>query len=212
MTKAQPRRRKDSRPAELLDAALDVFAEKGFAAARMDDIAARAGAAKGTIYLYFPSKEAVFEALVRTAIVPNLERAEAIADRHDGPIGPLLRQLIAMLTEILREQRIVVLPRLIIGEIHRFPDLTRFYKANVLDRGLGLIARMHRRGVERGEFRQQDSDAVARLVVAPILLMAIWRTVFAPHSDEPFDPAPILAAHAETLLRGLAADPQEAPK
>ena len=76
---ALPRRRKDTRPAELLDAALDVFAEKGFAAARMEDIAARAGAAKGTLYLYFPSKEAVFEALVRTLIVPNLDRAEAVA-------------------------------------------------------------------------------------------------------------------------------------
>src|SRR6478735_5344216 len=86
-----PRRRKDTRPAELLDAALDVFAEKGFADARMEDIAARAGAAKGTLYLYFASKEAVFEALVRTLIVPNLDRAEGIAADHTGPVGPLLR-------------------------------------------------------------------------------------------------------------------------
>ena len=90
-----PRRRKDTRPAELLDAALAVFAEKGFAAARMEDIAARAGAAKGTLYLYFPSKEAVFEALVRTLIVPNLDRAEAVAAAHAGPVAPLLRQAAA---------------------------------------------------------------------------------------------------------------------
>ena len=114
-----------------------------------------------------------------------------------------------MLTEILRNSRIVVLPRLIIGEVHRFPDLARFYKENVLDRGLGLIARLHRRGVESGEFRPEDSDAVARLVVAPVLLMAIWRTVFAPLSDEVFDPAPVLNAHVETLLHGLSAVPQE---
>ena len=87
-----PRRRKETRPAELLDAALEVFAEKGFAAARMEDIAARAGAAKGTLYLYFPSKEAVFEALVRSLIVPNLDRAEAIAADHAGPVAPLLRR------------------------------------------------------------------------------------------------------------------------
>ena len=173
MTKPQPRRRKDARPAELLDAALEVFAEKGFAAARMEDIATRAGASKGTIYLYFPSKEAVFQALVQSMIIPNIAQAEAIADQYDGQIAPLLRQLFGLLTEILRNSRIVVLPRLIIGEVYRFPDLARFYKENVLDRGLGLIARLHQRGVESGEFRPEDSDAVARLVVAPVLLMAI---------------------------------------
>jgi AcrR family transcriptional regulator len=201
-----PRRRKDARPAELLDAALDVFAEKGFAAARMEDIAARAGAAKGTVYLYFPSKEAVFEALVRSAIVPNIERAEAMAAAHRGPVAPLFRQLMALLATVVRDARIVVIPRLLIGELYKFPELARFYQRHVLERGLGLIARVHRRGVASGEFRPQDSDAVARLVVAPVLLMAIWRTVFAPHDDRPFDPAPVLQAHADTLLRGLAAD------
>lgn len=199
-----PRRRKDARPAELLEAALEVFAEKGFAAARMEDIAARAGAAKGTIYLYFPSKEAVFEALVRSAIVPNLERAEALAAEHRGPVAPLLRELMGLLESMIRDSRLVVLPRLMIGELYKFPGLARFYRTTVIDRGLGLIAAMHRKGVEQGEFRPEDSDAVARLVVAPVLLMAIWRTVLAPHSDEPFDPAPVLRAHVEILLRGLA--------
>ncbi|MGD9509735.1 MAG: TetR/AcrR family transcriptional regulator [Geminicoccaceae bacterium] len=200
-----PRRRKDTRPAELLDAALTVFAEKGFAAARMEDIAARAGAAKGTLYLYFPSKEAVFEALVRTLIVPNLDRAEALVAEHRGEVAPLLRQLIELLIGVVRDDRIVVLPRLLIGELYRFPELARFYRANVVDRGLGLIAGLHRRGVASGEFRPQDSTAVARLVVAPVLMMAIWRAVFAPHEPDPFNPAPVLQAHIETLLRGLAA-------
>src|SRR5687767_15151188 len=173
------RRRKDARPAELLEAALDVFAEKGFTAARMEDIAARAGAAKGTVYLYFPSKEAVFEALVRTRIVPNIERAEALVAEHQGPVAPLFRQLLAVLAVVVRDARIVVLPRLLIGELYRFPELARFYKANVLDRGLGLIAGVHRRGVATGEFRPQDSDAVARLVIAPVLLMAVFKTVLA---------------------------------
>jgi AcrR family transcriptional regulator len=203
------RRRKETRPAEVLEAALEVFAEKGYAAARMEDIAVRAGAAKGTIYLYFPSKEAVFEALVRSTIVPNIERAEALAAGHQGPVGPLFRQLIGILAALIRDSHLVVLPRLMIGELYKFPELARFYKTNVIDRGLALIAAMHRRGVERGEFRPQDSEVVARLVVAPVLLMAIWRTVFAPHVDEPFDPGPVLEAHGEILLRGLAASPEE---
>lgn len=202
-----PRRRKEARPAELLDAALDVFAAKGFAAARMEDIAAAAGAAKGTIYLYFPSKEAVFEALVRTAIVPNLERAEMLAERHAGPVGPLLLAFMGIVAEIVRDSRLVVLPRLIIGELHRFPELRRFYRRTVIERGLALIARMHRRGVEAGEFRPQDSETVARLVVAPVIFAAIWQTVFAPCDEAPFDPGPLLRAHAENLLRGLAAEP-----
>ena len=203
MTKL-PRRRKDTRPAELLDAALAVFAEKGFTAARMEDIAAQAGAAKGTLYLYFPSKEAVFEALVRTLIVPNLDLAEAAAASHRGPIAPLLRRAAPLLAAIIRDGRLVVLPRLLIGELHRFPELARFYEATVVDRALGLIARLHRQGVETGEFRRQDSEAVARLVVAPMLMLAVWRAVFAPHEAEPLDPARVLDAHVETLLRGLA--------
>src|SRR3712207_4514991 len=96
-----PRRRKDTRPAELLEAALEVFAEKGFTAARMEDIAARAGAAKGTVYLYFASKEAVFEALVRTRILPNIEHAEVLVAGHEGPVAPLFRQLLAVLAVVI---------------------------------------------------------------------------------------------------------------
>lgn len=204
-----PRRRKDARPTELLDAALAVFAEKGFAAARMEDIAARAGAAKGTLYLYFPSKEAVFEALVRGIVVPNIERAEAAAAAHDGPIAPLLRELMAAAAGIVRDSDLATLPRLLIGELHKFPDLARFYRTEVIDRALALIAGLHRRGVERGEFRPQDSELVARLVVAPVLLAAIWRTVLIPAGEVPADPWPLLALHAEALLRGLGPGPED---
>ncbi|MFZ1429602.1 MAG: TetR family transcriptional regulator [Geminicoccaceae bacterium] len=202
-----PRRRKDARPGELLEAALAVFAEKGFAAARMEDIAARAGAAKGTLYLYFPSKEAVFEALVRSAVVPNIERAEALADAHVGPVAPLLRQLMEVAAAMVRDSRLAVMPRLLIGELYKFPALARFYRMEVIDRALGLVARLHRRGVEAGEFRPQDSDAVARLVVAPVLMMAVWRTVLAQRDEQTIDPALVLQTHVDILLRGLAAEP-----
>lgn len=201
------RRRKDERPRELLDAALALFAEKGFAAARMEDIAAHAGVAKGTLYLYFSSKEAVFEALVRSAVVPNIERAEALADAHVGPVAPLLRQLMVAAAAMVRDSRLAVMPRLLIGELYKFPALARFYRAEVVDRALGLVARLHRRGVEAGEFRPQDSDAVARLVVAPVLMMAIWRTVLAQPDEPTIDPALVLQTHVDILLRGLAAEP-----
>ena len=170
----------------------------------MEDIAARAGAAKGTLYLYFPGKEAMFEELVRRLIVPNLDRAEELAASRPGPVAPILRELLEMLGTLVRDPRVVVLPRLLIGELHKFPSLARFYKATVVDRGLALLAQLHRRGVASGEFRPQDSEAVARLVIAPILLLAIWRSVFASQEAEPFDPARVIEAHVETLLRGLA--------
>lgn len=200
-----PRRRKETRAAELLEAALDVFAEKGFAAARMEDIAARAGVAKGTVYLYFPSKEAVFEALVRSVVIPNIARAERLAAEHDGPVAGLLRRLVVMVGALIRDTRLPVLPRLLIGELHKFPELARFYRTEVVDRALALVAQMHRRGVANGEFRPQDSDVVARLVVAPILTMALWRAVLALNDEQPFDPTPVLEAHVDVLLRGLAA-------
>ena len=200
-----PRRRKDTRPAELLDAALAVFAEKGFAAARMEDIAARAGAAKGTLYLYFPSKEAVFEALVRTMIVPNLALAEAALAEHRRTGRAAAATGRPVLAALIREGRLSVLPRLLIGELYKFPELARFYKDHGGRPGPVADCRRTRRGVERGEFRPQDSEAVARLVVAPLLLTAVWRAVFARYEDEPFDPARVLDAHVDTLLRGLAA-------
>ena len=98
-----------------------------------------------------------------------------------------------------------MLPRLLIGELHKFPELARFYRTEVVDRALALVAQMHRRGVANGEFRPLDSDVVARLVVAPILTMALWRAVLALHDEQPFDPTPVLEAHVDVLLRGLAA-------
>src|SRR5690242_17692239 len=199
-----PRRRIDARPSELLEAALDVFTEKGFAGARMEDIAARAAVSKGTIYLYYPSKEAVFEALVRSAILPNLERAEALAAAPGrAAASAMLRQLLAQFATLIEDRRLRQFPRLIIGEAGNFPEMARFYRANVIDRGLALIARIHRLGVERGEFRPEDSKTVARLVVAPMLMAAIWKTVFAAPTDEPFDATAFLGTHAEILLRGL---------
>jgi hypothetical protein len=146
----------------------------------------------------------LFEALVRTLIVSNLDRAEALVAAHRGPAAAALRELLLLLGGLVRDARVVLLPRLLIGELHRFPELARFYKTSVVDRGLALFAGLHRRGVASGEFRPQDSEAVARLAIAPVLLLAIWRAVFAPHEAEPFDPARVLGAHIETLLRGLA--------
>jgi AcrR family transcriptional regulator len=200
---ARWRRRKDARPQEILDAALAVFAEKGFAAARMDDIAARAHVAKGTIYLYFPSKEAVFKALVQNKLVSELARFAGMARDHHGAIGPLLADVLRAIGRFLTTSNLVVLPKIVIAEAGNFPDLARIYRAEVAERGLALFGGLLRAGMARGEFRDIPLPHAVRLCIAPLLLAAIWRTTFAPLDSEPYDYEGLIEAHIATLLRGL---------
>jgi len=206
---ARPRGRpaKENRSRDILAAALAVFAEKGFAAARLDDIAARAEVSKGTLYLYFDSKEALFEALVRAAVLPNLERLEGLVTAWNGSSAALLRQMLGVLTGVLREGRITAFPKLIIAEATTFPHLARLYREQVAERGLKLIAGVMERGVASGEFRPVDPTAAARLFIAPVLFIAIWRVTFAQFDDRKLDEAALLATHADLLIRGLLAHP-----
>ncbi len=170
------RRRKEARPKEILAAALALFAERGFAATRLDDVALRAGVTKGTLYLYFPNKEELFEAVVRQALVPNLERGEALLDEADEPAALLLERLMRSWAELALSPAGAI-PKIIISEAGNFPELARFYREEVVDRGIGLMRRVLRLGVERGEFRaprrprQRGSlhlcAAAARNAVAP---------------------------------------------
>jgi len=207
---ARWRRRKDARPQEILDAALSVFAEKGFAAARMDEIATRAGVSKGTIYLYFESKEAVFRALVQGTLVRRVSDMAAIIRDHKGPIAPLLRELLLRLGHFLTTSDLVVLPKMVIAEAGNFPDLARIYREEVVERGLGLFSGLLQAGIARGEFRKLPVHHAVRLCIAPLLLAAIWRTTFAALDPSPYDYAGLIEAHVSTLLRGLQPEERDA--
>src|SRR5262245_29407033 len=160
---ARWKRRKAARPAEILDAALACFAERGFAATRMDDVAARAGVTKGTVYLYFQTKEELFKALVRTQLVPNIERLEQIT-AQDVPASELIERLLAVWAGHIVPSPVSVLPKLMIAEAGNFPDLAKFYLEEAAHRGLALLRSILRRGVESGEFRPLDVDHVAYCV------------------------------------------------
>ncbi len=198
------RPRKVAGPEELLAAALRVFSERGFAASRLDDVAREAGISKAALYLYFESKQALFEALVRSAVLPNVERLEALVAGWQGSAADLLRSLVRAIARIVVDSDVSAFPKLIIAEASNFPDLAKLYRSAVIERVLGLVASIVRRGIERGEFRRTDADLAARLVIAPVLLSAIWKTCFARHDSQPFDPAPLLELHVDTLVRGLA--------
>jgi AcrR family transcriptional regulator len=203
---ARWRRRKEARPQEILDAALTVFAEKGFAAARMDDIAARAGVTKGTIYLYFDSKEAVFKTLVRESIGDTLTRVTGEANRLEGSATDMLRAILRIIGHFMRTSDRVVLPKIVIAEFGNFPELARFYREEVVEKGLAALGSVIAHGIARGEFRDIAPEHAARLCIAPILLAAVWRTTFAKIDTTPYDLEGFIETHIDVLLRGLAAE------
>jgi AcrR family transcriptional regulator len=197
-------RRKDARPQEILDAALTVFAEKGFAAARMDDVARRAGVSKGTVYLYFPSKEELFKSLVRVAIGGTLEQVSVYTESFSGPARELLVSVLRTIGTVMRTSDRIVLPKIILAEAGNFPELVRFYRFEIIEKGIRLFRGIVARGIAQGEFRDVAPEHVARLCVAPLLLGALWRATFAPFDPEPYDIEALIETHIDVLLRGLA--------
>ena len=198
------RRRKDARPEEILAAALESFAERGFAATRLEDVAARAGISKGTLYLYFGGKEELFEAVVRARLLPNLERLETLTATFDGPSAELLERLLLTIAGVV-SSRVGAIPKLVIAEAGNFPDLARFYLDQVVRRGLRLIGTILRRGIERGEFRPVDVDHTVFCVIAPMLLAALWKNSLEPHDAAPLDAQALARVLLDLLLRGLEA-------
>ncbi|MCC7254040.1 TetR/AcrR family transcriptional regulator [Hyphomicrobium sp.] len=182
----------------ILRAALSVFAERGFESARLDDVAARAGVAKGTLYLYFDDKEKLFEEVVQSEVSPILDRIGALASARDMPIEKILEALFQVFEkEVLGTERKHLL-RLIIAEGPRFPHIAELYFRNVIGRAMPLISRMAAQAVVRGELQ---SDALVRfpqLVGAPLLFAVVWDSMFA--RLQPLDVAGFFAAHRETLV------------
>lgn len=186
---------------------MEVFAERGFAAARLEEVAARAGVGKGTLYLYFPSKDELFKAVIRAAILPNLEQAEAMVGSAGGPCFPLLERLLRMVARLVATTRMAVIPRLVIAEAGNFPELAAFYHREVIRRGFGVVAALLRRGIESGEFRPMPIDPNVRLIVAPLLMSAVWRTSFdGVDGEPPLDVSALVEVHIGNLRRVLLRD------
>jgi AcrR family transcriptional regulator len=202
------RRRKEARPGEILDAALALFTERGFAATRLDDVALRAGVTKGTLYLYFPNKEELFEAVVRQALVPNIASGEALLDETDAPAAVLLERLLRSWAGLARSPAGAI-PKIVMAEAGNFPELARFYCEEIVDRGIALVRRVLRLGIERGEFRAPDDlDSTVRCICAPFVLAMMWRHSFGRHEEtDRFDPEAICNAQLKLLLNGLAVTP-----
>jgi AcrR family transcriptional regulator len=198
------RRRKEARPGEILGAALACFAERGFAATRLDDVAQRAGVTKGTVYLYFPNKEELFKAVVAQALVPNLERGEALLSEAGDPqsAAALLAALIRGWAELARSPASAI-PKIVVSEAGNFPDLARFYREEVVYRGMALFRRVLQIGIASGEFRDVNIDDAVPCIVAPLLLAMLWRHSLGRHGPAGFDLDALCRTHLQLLLDGL---------
>lgn len=168
------RRQPEARPKQILAAALEVFGERGLAAARLDDVAKRAGVSKGTIYLYFPNKEELFREMVRDIVVGQIEIAEKLVRESDGTPTETLVAFMKHYWERVRGPQFGPLFRLVNAEIHNFPDLARFYAEEVVARNQQLIAGIIERGIDAGEFRPIDPYLGSRMLSATFVMHGLW--------------------------------------
>ena len=175
---AEPRWRRlpEERPAQILNAALAVFGERGLAAARLEDVAKRAGLSKGTIYLYFPNKEELFREMVRHTVVSHIVEREQQISAAEGSAAEVLTQFMRSYWKFIRSEQFAPLFRLIHAEIHNFPDLAVFYSDEVVARSHRLLGALIERGIESGEFRPVDPAVAARMVTAPFVMHGLWCT------------------------------------
>lgn len=200
------KRRKEARPQELTAAALDLFVEKGFAATRLDEIAARAGVSKGTVYLYFSSKEDLFKAVVREGVVPRIAEAEKRLERHEGSASELLREIMLAWWALIGSTKLGGLPKLMISEARNFPELARFYHDEVIKRAAALVATMLERGIASGEFRAMDVRAAVHISFAPLIMRPVWQRSLACCDNEQVPDDIYIPEAIEFILRGLRRD------
>ncbi len=201
---APPRkRRKEARPSELTAAALGLFVEKGFAATRLEEVAQRAGVSKGTLYLYFDSKEALFKAVIQEGIVPALVEGEARLTRHAETSFELLEDLLGIIWARIGETAYAGIPKLIVGEAGNFPEVAQFYYENVIRRRRALVGAALERGMASGEFRDMDIETTIEVVIAPVLMLLIWRFSMASCMGKVIDPREYMAIHGDLLRQGL---------
>lgn len=197
------RRRKEERPGDICRAALELFAEKGFAGAKIEEIAARAGLSKGAVYLYFPTKEDIFRAVVRQTVVPNVEAIEQALSASDFPVADLIRTLLPRMAEVVTALPIGAVAKMVIGESRNFPELAKVWHDDVILRGVSLISKLIERGQASGEIRAGNPRIHAFSIMGPMLIGVIWRETFTPVGAAEVDLPAIARQHAETVLDGL---------
>lgn len=202
-------RRKEARPGELLDAALDLFVEKGFAATKVDEVAARAGVSKGTLFLYFPSKEDLFKAVVRENIAGRFAEWDLELESYAGTSSELVQYCFQTWWERVGSTKASGLGKLMLSEANNFPEIAQFYRQEVVEPGHRLIRRILQRGMDRGEFRTLDLEHAVYLVLAPLMFLMFSQPSLSLCIPNPatFSAQEYIRLQAENVLQGLCVRP-----
>lgn len=202
---ARRERRKQARPGELLAAALDLFVEKGFAATRSEEVAQRAGVSKGTLFLYFPTKEDLFKAVVRENMAQTITAGAAAAQEFTGPASELIPYMMHLWWERFGSTKASGLTKLMMSEATNFPELAVFYYQEVIEPNFRLVRSILQRGIDSGEFRCVDLDYAIFSILAPLIHLVTWK-----HSmgccvsgDLQLDPIKYIATQADMVVHGL---------
>lgn len=200
-TPTKRRRRKADRPGEIIEAGLIEFADKGFAATRLDDVARRAGVAKGTLYLYFSDKEALFLAAVQSRVSPLFGELDHAVDHFPGHTRDLLSLLLGTIYTRLVETDLRILLRIMVAEGGKFPTLPALYHREAISKGRAVLRRIIERGLERGEIRASAVTDLPEVLIAPALMATLWKLLF--EAVEPIETSRFAAAHREMIFAAL---------
>ena len=204
----QRRRRKEARPQELLDAALTLFVEKGFAATRIEEVAVRAGVSKGTLYLYYPSKEELLKAVIGHYLSARIAEGAAQADTFTGRATDLLRGMLVDWWGQLYDSPAAGVFKLVITEVRNFPDIAEYYAREVIGPAHALVSGILRRGMAAGEFRTVDVDSAVHSLILPLVMICLHRhSLGACPVDWHLDGKAFIAQHVQLVLTGLSAQP-----
>jgi AcrR family transcriptional regulator len=197
------RRRKTARPGEILEAALSVFAETGFAAAKLNEIARRAGVSKAALYLYFETKEDLFRAVARSLVAPNLSAMAAALEAADAPFAELAPALLGGAAGLLAQDRAISIVRMVITESRNFPDLARIWREDVVEQVLAIVGELIARAQARGEVIAGDPRLYAFSLMGPLVMGGLFHAVFGDEGTGAPDLAALAAQHARAALHGL---------
>jgi AcrR family transcriptional regulator len=202
-------RRKEARPAELLEAALALFVEKGFAATRIEEVALRAGVSKGTLYLYYTSKEELFKAVIEHYLSARIADTAVQVGAYRGHMGPLLQDLLVRWWQQVYASPASATFKIIISESRNFPEIAEYYVHNVIEPGSALIGGIIQRGIATGEFRAVDVESIVHSLVLPMVMLCAHKHGLGACSHHQIDGHAFIAAHVALVVRGLG--PASAP-
>ncbi len=213
MSDIQPpnrKRRKEARPQELIDAALQMFTKHGFAGTKIDDIAELACVAKGTVYRYFETKDALFEAVVRENISPIFVRLDLLTGETPGSARELLEAVIhRVYKELIDNPARRVVMQILISEGSRFPQLTEFYYKEVMAKGKQILRKVVQRGIDSGEFSPTLALTHPEVIMGPAIMAAVWKMTF--ETVSPMNIKQFMKAHLDVVLNGLLSRPNKVP-